>query len=98
MWASVGLVRSNARLKRAQRRLNFRLQELNDFYQQPHITRDLLDLRNLADVAELIIRSALKRKESRGLHYTLDYPELDSEQPPQNTLIAGKSWDPDNRL
>jgi len=96
MWDYVGIVRSNDRLNRAQRRLTLLQQEINAFYQQHHITSDLLELRNLADVAELIIQSALTRKESRGLHYTLDYPTLNSEQPAQNTVIAGKYWDRDN--
>jgi L-aspartate oxidase len=65
-------------------------QEINEYYQQHHITSDLLELRNLADVADLIIQSALKRKESRGLHYTLDYPNINIKDSPQNTIIAGK--------
>jgi len=66
-------------------------QEIKDDYSQHHITRDLLELRNLADIAELIISAALQRRESRGLHYTLDYPDIDTSQPPQDTIIAGKS-------
>ena len=66
-------------------------QEINDYYSRHLISSDLLELRNLADVAELIITSALQRKESRGLHYILDYPETDKSQPAKDTFIAGKS-------
>jgi L-aspartate oxidase len=65
-------------------------QEINEYYQQHHITSDVLELRNLADVAELIIKSALKRKESRGLHYTLDYPNINTKDSAENTIITGK--------
>jgi L-aspartate oxidase len=89
MWDYVGIVRSTQRLNRAQLRLSLLQQEIDEFYSQHHISNDLLELRNLADVAELIIESALKRKESRGLHYTLDYPEM-SDNAASNSIIAGK--------
>ena len=88
---SVGIVRSNERLHKARQRLMLLQQEISDYYSQHHISSDLLELRNLADVAELIINSALQRKESRGLHYTLDYPETDTSQTPKDTIIKGKS-------
>jgi len=91
MWDYVGIVRSDERLYKAQRRLQLLQQEIADYYTQYRISSDLLELRNLAEIAELIISSALTRKESRGLHYTLDYPDLDESQPPQDTIIAGKS-------
>ncbi|NQY51394.1 MAG: L-aspartate oxidase [Piscirickettsiaceae bacterium] len=91
MWDYVGIVRSNERLLRAHQRLFLLQQEIRDYYKKHHITRDLLELRNIADVAELIIISALKRKESRGLHYTIDYPDIDISQLPQDTIIKGKS-------
>ncbi|MFW5450791.1 MAG: L-aspartate oxidase [Methylophagaceae bacterium] len=91
MWDYVGIVRSNERLHKAQQRLQLLQQEIDEYYSQHRISGDLLELRNLADVAELIITSALQRKESRGLHYTLDYPTTSNDQPPSNTIIAGKS-------
>lgn len=90
MWDYVGIVRSNERLHKAQLRLNLLKQEIEDYYRQHRISSDLLELRNLADVAELIITSALRRHESRGLHYTLDYPETDNSKPPKDTIITGK--------
>jgi len=91
MWDYVGIVRSTERLYKAQQRLKLIQQEINDYYTQHRISSDLLELRNLADVAELIITSALQRKESRGLHYTLDYPETDSLHDAKDTIISGKS-------
>jgi L-aspartate oxidase len=90
MWDYVGIVRTNKRLSRAMHRLAILKQEIAEYYAKFHISSDLLELRNLVIVAELIIRCAQHRKESRGLHYTKDYPKLDKSRPAKNTILSPK--------
>jgi L-aspartate oxidase len=78
----VGIVRSTKRLERALHRVELLQQEIHDYYANFRVSNNLLELRNLVQVAELIIRSALERKESRGLHYTIDYPEQNANPTP----------------
>ncbi|MFN3230964.1 MAG: L-aspartate oxidase [Alphaproteobacteria bacterium] len=86
MWNYVGIVRTDKRLARAQHRVDLLEDEIQEYYGNFRVTPDLLELRNLVTVSGLIVRSALARKESRGLHYTLDYPDLLSA--PEDTVLV----------
>jgi L-aspartate oxidase len=92
MWDYVGIVRTNKRLERARRRAELLLLEIDEYYSNFRITSDLIELRNLATCADLIIRCAQRRKESRGLHYTLDYPVMDESSEPVDTVLVPKNY------
>ena len=84
MWDYVGVVRSNNRLEMAKEKIKLIFEEVENFYKNYEITSDFIELRNLVLVARIIIESAIRRKESRGLHYTIDYPELNEKAIPSN--------------
>ena len=86
MWNYVGIVRTTKRLERAQHRIQMLTGEVEDYYGHFRVTTDLIELRNLLQSAELIVQSALRRKESRGLHYTLDYPKMLAT--PRDTVLV----------
>ena len=91
MWDYVGIVRTNKRLERALHRIDLLKQEVNEYYANYRISDDLIELRNLLHVAELIVRSARQRHESRGLHFNLDYP--DTKPVAEDTIMFPGSID-----
>ena len=92
MWDYVGIVRTDKRLERAMHRVSLLKQEVHDYYSNYKVGNDLIELRNLIQVAELIVKSAMQRKESRGLHYTRDYPNTSDK--PVDTVLEPASKDP----
>ena len=93
MWNYVGIVRSNRRLQRAKRRIHLLQQEISDYYGHFSVNSDLIELRNLTQVAELIVNSALARHESRGLHFNQDYPQLAPDS--EDTILEPLNYLPD---
>jgi L-aspartate oxidase len=94
LWECVGIVRSMDRLAMAERELTFILEEIDDYREKVRFSVDMEELRNLGQIAELIVRSALIRKESRGLHYNLDYPERDDAEYRKDTIVVSVDGQP----
>jgi L-aspartate oxidase len=92
MWNYVGIVRKNSRLRLAQNHLAQIQREINEHYPNISLNSDLIELRNLATVAELIVNCALNRRESRGLHFNVDYPQKDDEHWQRDTIIRFDQW------
>jgi L-aspartate oxidase len=91
MWDYVSIVRTTKRLQRAATRLHNLQNEVQEFYWNFRVTTELLELRNLVEIATLIVESAARRKESRGLHYTLDHPEKDDANWRHDTVLIKQS-------
>jgi L-aspartate oxidase len=90
MWDYVGIVRSNNRLERAQRRISNLAEEIENLYKKTKVFNNIIELRNIICCSDMIIKSALLRKESRGLHYNIDYPDLDTSSKPKDTIIQNR--------
>jgi L-aspartate oxidase len=86
MWNYVGIVRSNRRLERAKTRLQTIMNEVSDYY-GTSVHPDIIELRNIALVADLTVTCALARKESRGIHFNMDYPDTDNAHPPRDSIV-----------
>ncbi len=92
MWNYVGIVRSNRRLQRARKRLETIMHEVSDYYGNLKLHPDIIELRNIALVADLTVKCALARKESRGIHYNIDYPKPDDSAPPRDTILPPRGF------